>query len=288
MIDGLTLQMQQNLATLKEQFESGEITKEVLSNKMERAIYKELAKPAEKINNAWLDACADLMAYADHEQIAQWPDEKETMKATIQRKLHRKQHSKPSWALRPAICAAACIVLMMTGITLSWSWFRPSQSIDEQVYTLTGQQVEIGTDNNAVADSSIIFGEYDTADFQELCDFLGYVPQMPTWVPNGWKLSSYHASMNHKSVEITAAYEKSDEEYLLVYDHIRTEDVSAVSADYYQDKTGEYVTLSGNMEIYLAANIGNPVAVWTTADTVSSVTGPISVEDLKALILSIQ
>lgn len=44
MIDGLTLQMQQNLATLKEQFESGEITKEVLSNKMERAIYKELAK----------------------------------------------------------------------------------------------------------------------------------------------------------------------------------------------------------------------------------------------------
>lgn len=288
MIDGLTLQMQQNLAALKEQFESGEITKEVLSNKMEGAIYKELAKPAEEINNAWLDACADLMAYADHEQIAQWPDEKEAMKATIQRKLHRKQHSKPSWARRPAICAVACIVLMMTGITLSWSWFRPSQSIDEQVYTLTGQQVEIGTENNAIADASTEFRECETTDFQELCDFLGYVPQVPTWVPDGWKLSSYYASMNHKSVEITAAYEKSDEEYLLVYDYLQTEDVAAVSADYYQDKTGEYVKLNGNLELYLATNIDKPVAVWTTADTFSSVTGPISVEDIEALILNIQ
>ncbi len=178
MADSLTLQMQQNLATLKEQLERGEITKEVLSNKMERAIYKELAKPAEEINNAWLDACAALMAYADHDQIAQWPDEKEAMKAEIERKLHKKHHSKSSWALRPAICAAACIVLMMTGISLSWSWFRPSQSIDEQVYALTGQQVEIGTDNSATADEGAELKKCETTDFQELCKFLGYTANL--------------------------------------------------------------------------------------------------------------
>lgn len=288
MIDGLTLQMQQNLATLKEQFESGEITKEVLSNKMERAIYKELAKPAEEINNAWLDACADLMAYADHKQIAQWPDEKEAMKATIQRKLRRKQHSKPSWALRPAICTAACIVLMMTGITLSWRWFRPSQSIDEQVYTLTGQQMEIGTDNSAAADEGDELKKCETTDFQELCSFLGYTPMVPTWTPEGWKLKHYYAAVDHENLEITVSYEKADEEYILSYAYIQADDISAISADFYQDITGKYMKIKEDFEIYLTTNIDKPVAVWSTSNTFSSATGPISEEELKTFILGIQ
>lgn len=288
MIDGLTLQMQQNLATLKEQFESGEITKEVLSNKMERAIYKELAKPAEEINNAWLDACADLMAYADHEQIAQWPDEKEAMKATIQRKLHRKQHSKPSWTLRPAICAVACIVLMMAGIAFSWSWFRPSQSIDEQVYTLTGEEVEINTDSSAVADEIDESGKCITSDLQELCEFLGHTPQVPTWVPEGWELNGYYASANGESQWITAVYEKTGEKNCLIYDYKQAEDISTISVDFYQDGAGEYMKLKNGVDIYLSTNTDEPVAVWTTSNTYSCATGPVSVEELKTFILGIQ
>ncbi len=95
MVNGLTAQMQQDLAVLMEQLKQGKITKENLSDRMELELYRELAKPAEEINNAWIDTCADLMAYAEKKQLATWPDEHEKLDRRI-----RSIVTKPSrWQL---------------------------------------------------------------------------------------------------------------------------------------------------------------------------------------------
>lgn len=284
----LTEIMKQQLADLRRRFDKGELKGDELSTLMLQAIEMETEKPAEEINDAWLTACGELMAYAERDKLAQLPDHSEQIRSELVTAIHKGQKAQRMRIAYRATLAAACFLLVFIGASFSKQWFQPSQSVDEQVYTLTGAEVEIDTDNHAIADARTEFRDCETADFQALCDFLGYVPQVPTWVPDGWKLSSYYASVDRESVEITAAYEKAGEEYLLVYDYLQTEDVATVSADYYQDKTGEYVKLNEDLELYLATNIDKPVAVWTTADSISSVTGPISVEDLKVLILNIK
>ncbi len=284
----LTEKMKQQLADLRRRFDKGELTGDEVSTLMLQVIETETQKPAEEVNDAWLTACGELMAYVDQDKLAQLPDHSERIRSELFAAIHKEQKAQQMRIAYRVTLAAACFLLVFIGVSFSRQWFHPSQSVDEQVYTLTGEEVVIDTENNAIADVGTEFRDCETADFQELCDFLGYVPQVPTWVPDGWELSSYYASADRESVEITAAYEKAEEEYLLVYDYLRTEDVATISADYYQDTTGEYVKLNGNLEIYLATNIDKPVAVWKTSDAISSVTGPISVEDLKELILNIQ
>lgn len=283
----LTEIMKQQLADLRRRFDEGELTGDELSTLMFQAIETEIEKPAEEMNDEWLTACGELMAYADRDKLAQLPDHSEQLRSDLVTAIHQEQKAQRMRIAYRAALTATCFLLVLIGVSYSKQWFHPSQSVDEQVYTLTGQKVEFGVDNCAVADVSDELRECETVDFQELCDFLGFVPQIPTWVPDGWELYSYYASVDHISMELTVAYGKEDEEYLLLYDYIQTEDVAAISVDYYQDKTGEYVKLNRNLKLYLATNMDKPVAIWTTADTISSVTGPISVEDLKALILSI-
>ncbi len=110
----------------------------------------------------------------------------------------------------------------------------------------------------------------------------------PTWTPEGWKLKRYYAAVDHENLEITVSYEKADEEYILSYYYIQTDDISAISTDFYQDGTGEYVKVKEDLEIYLTTNIDKPVAVWSTSNTFSSVTGPIRQEELIPFILGIQ
>ena len=54
------------------------------------------------------------------------------------------------------------------------------------------------------------------------------------------------------------------------------------------DGTGDYVQLQNGLDIYLTTNTDDPVAVWTTAGSYACATGPITVDDLKTFILSIQ
>ena len=54
------------------------------------------------------------------------------------------------------------------------------------------------------------------------------------------------------------------------------------------DGTGDYVQLQNGLDIYLTTNTDDPVAVWTTASSYACATGPITVDDLKTFILSIQ
>lgn len=287
-MSSLTEKMKQQLADLRRQYNEGELTGDQLSALMLQAIETEAAKPAKEMNDAWLTACSELMASADQDKLAKVPDHAERIRSKLVEAIRKDQKVQQKRLAYRMATAAACFLIIFAGVSFSKQWFRATQSPDEQVYNLMGQKVEIQTGNQAAADGDEAWRECETTSFQELCDFLGYVPQMPTWIPEGWRLNSYYAVIDGESQQISVAYEHPEHKYLLTYDYLQADDVSNISVDFYQDGAGKRVQLQNGLDIYLTTNTDDPVAVWTTASSYTCATGPITVDDLKTFILSIQ
>lgn len=287
-MSSLTEKMKQQLADLRRQYNEGELTGDQLSALMLQAIETEAAKPAKEMNDAWLTACSELMASADQDKLAKVPDHAERIRSKLVEAIRKDQKAQQRRLAYRMATAAACFLIIFAGVSFSKQWFRATQSPDEQVYNLMGQKVEIQTGNQAAADGDEAWRECETTSFQELCDFLGYVPQMPTWIPEGWRLNSYYAVIDGESQQISVAYEHPEHKYLLTYDYLQADDVSNISVDFYQDGAGKRVQLQNGLDIYLTTNTDDPVAVWTTASSYTCATGPITVDDLKTFILSIQ
>ena len=287
-MSSLTEKMKQQLADLRRQYNEGELTGDQLSALMLQSIETEAAKPAKEINDAWLTACSELMASADQDKLAKLSDHAERIRSKLVEAIRKDQKVQQRRLAYRMATAAACFLIIFAGVSFSKQWFRATQSPDEQVYSLLGQQVEIQTGNQAAADGDEAWRECETTSFQELCDFLGYVPQIPTLVPNGWVLNRYYASIDGESRSITAVYAKAGVKNALIYDYFQADDISNFSVDFYQDGTGDHVQLQNGLDIYLTTNTGDPVAVWTTDSTYTCATGPITVDDLKTFILSIQ
>ena len=255
---------------------------------MLQAIETEAAKPAKEMNDAWLTACSELMASADQDKLAKVSDHAERIRSKLVEAIRKDQKAQQRRLAYRMATAAACFLIIFAGVSFSKQWFRATQSPDEQVYNLLGQKVEIQTGNQAAADGDEAWRECETTSFQELCDFLGYVPQMPTWIPEGWRLNSYYAVIDGESQQISVAYEHPEHKHLLTYDYLQADDISNISVDFYQDGAGKRVQLQNGLDIYLTTNTDDPVAVWTTASSYACATGPITVDDLKTFILSIQ
>ena len=287
-MSSLTEKMKQQLADLRRQYNEGELTGDQLSALMLQAIETEAAKPAKEMNDAWLTACSELMASADQDKLAKVSDHAERIRSKLVEAIRKDQKAQQRRLAYRMATAAACFLIIFAGVSFSKQWFRATQSPDEQVYNLLGQKVEIQTGNQAAADGDEAWRECETTSFQELCDFLGYVPQMPTWIPEGWRLNSYYAVIDGESQQISVAYEHPEHKHLLTYDYLQADDVSNISVDFYQDGTGDHVQLQNGLDIYLTTNTDDPVAVWTTASSYACATGPITVDDLKTFILSIQ
>ncbi len=297
MVNGLTAQMQQDLAVLMEQLKQGEITKEDLSGRMEQEIYRELAKPAEEINNAWIDACADLMAYADKDQLASWPDEHEKLNQTIRSILTRpRRWHLPSfqllrqWAL-PTFCKVGIGVftcLLLVGGVLRWSWLYTAQSTDGQEYYIRGKQFEVMKGGEAYAgDPNREVEECVTQDFNELCEFLGFTPAMPTWVPEGWTLTEYYGCFRGHAYDYEGVYEKTGEKDVLRYSFSYTTEPEHRAITYFQDGVGYTQKLANGKEVYLYTNAGARGAIWHTNCTIESVFGPLSDDEITKMVESI-
>ena len=287
-MSSLTEKMKQQLADLRRQYNEGELTGDQLSALMLQAIETEAAKPAKEMNDAWLTACSELMASADQDKLAKVSDHAERIRSKLVEAIRKDQKAQQRRLAYRMATAAACFLIIFAGVSFSKQWFRATQSPDEQVYNLLGQKVEIQTGNQAAADGDEAWRECETTSFQELCDFLGYVPQMPTWIPEGCRLNSYYALIDGESQQISVAYEHPEHKHLLTYDYLQADDISNISVDFYQDGAGKRVQLQNGLDIYLTTNTDDPVAVWTTASSYACATGPITVDDLKTFILSIQ
>lgn len=288
----LDAKLQQKIQELKTCYEKGEMDGKEIHDLLDIEVMVELAKPAEEINNAWIDACVNLMAYTDQECLAVEPDAQETNRILPKRKHWQLPPLRlpGQWALPTfyKVGIAVFTFLLLVGGVLRWSWLYPAQSADGQEYYIRGKQVEVMEGGEARADDpNLQVEECVTQDFNELCEFLGFTPALPTWVPEGWTLTEYYGCFRGHAYDYESVYEKTGVEDILRYSFSYTTEPEHKAVTYFQDGVGYTQELANGKEVYLYTNAGARGAIWHTNCTIESVFGPISEEEITRMVESI-
>lgn len=287
MANSLAFNQYAQLEELKEMYNKAEMSNKEISDILELLILVELRKPDQDINNKWIDECITLMKEVDNVEIANMSKRAENARQSILSITPPHKRRELIW-IKAVSCIAACIVLIFgIGLIGHFTWIKGIQTQDTQVYFVEGHEITLGNEANA-DDVSTRIGECETGDFDEFCTFLGFAPPQPTWLPEGWEIWDYYAFVDECDQFYAVTYAKEGEQYHLTYIHETADDVETLAISIPQDGTGNYVTLDNGLNIYLTMNVDRPVAVWTTTNGCSNISGPVTTEELIKIISSIQ
>ena len=109
--------------------------------------------------------------------------------------LFKKAESVPSGM----VFAVALLVAVLTGadILLTKRQINVSHSPDHEQIVYDGTMTMPGISEVAGADAQTdTVQELTTKNWDEAVAFLGYVPEMPTWIPDGWVLDEYYCAIS--------------------------------------------------------------------------------------------
>lgn len=289
----LSDQKAQYLKQLRQQYDQGTLSKEDLDRLMLEAIEQESMK--KEADYAWVDACCQLMQDTEQEDALpeDWPDHRQTIWENIQAAMEKEEGKEKDASLRhirwkKVLVAAACLAVVIGGITLSFSWYEGVQTEEGQTYELRGQTVEVGNGQQATAAGDDTFQDLTTDELSKMTAFLGFTPPLPTWVPDGWELEEYDAYTINGDWEVSVFYTAEGIDTSLSYTCSYAADPRTVIAGFPQDGVGEYVTLAGGETVYFSTNIEDTIAIWQQQNQYMFISGPISRNEIIEMIDSIQ
>ena len=155
---------------------------------------------------------------------------------------------------------------------LKRGWFKKYSTPDGQQYVVQGQEINPGIISEGVADNEPRTGELTTTNLDEAIKFLGFEPDLPTWIPDGWMLTSYEVGVITDETIIKATYAKADD--MIVYIQKRYADLDNAYASFEQNAEG-HVTIIGNTEVYCSENINRARYNWKKDNDVFSLAGKL-------------
>jgi len=278
------------LAKIKDAIKKGELTKEMIERRLNAAIEAELRKTDSPADMELINACQDLL-WEINMHGEPYHSNKQQSFAELKEKLAKMERVKRR--KRRVLSIAMASLLLVVGsfvvdAALHRQWLEGEQAPDEQQYIIRGQENNPGllTESQADNASKTHPQSITTISLEEVVSILGYTPLMPTWLPEGWMIESYYIRMGDTSV-IRIIYQNEQEEELLRLSISAYPDMESASIAFEQEKAGNEIICNG-WNVYLADNLGSPVAIWQDKATCYSITGPISKEELLTIIQSIQ
>ena len=284
----LTARMKRELAEIREQYSQGRMDAGTVAALAEMAIDAELEKPDGEINSAWLDACAELMDDVNRESLALLPERQEDTWQSIHEEIKRLEKRHGAAWMKPALRVAACLVLLLgLSLIIPRSWIRGLQAQDGQTHRPGSYETILVTEAKAEDTPVPPPAMCQTTDASEIVSYLGFMPAMPAWVPDGWHVQTYTAERKDGEWSFSAYYAKAGEEAPLRYDVIWRDAADSLSSDLPQDESGAHVTLDSGLTVCLTTGADQPLAVWTADNRVIRYAGPLTEEELIQSVMSI-
>ena len=263
----------------------GTLSQEETVRRLEELVRLELEKGGEESDVELITQAEDLLQEMLAKDAQPIESREAETKAAVLRRIaveKKRQHIRKA-ALKVASVAAAFMVLLIGDGILNRGWFKKYSTPDGQQYVVQGQEINPGIISEGVADYEPRTGELATANLDEAIKFLGFEPDLPTWIPDGWMLTSYEVGVITDETIIKATYAKADD--MIVYIQKRYADLDNAYASFEQNAEG-HVTIIGNTEVYCSENINRARYNWKKDNDVFSLAGKLSNEDANQMILS--
>lgn len=269
-----------NLDAIKCLLKEGKVSVQELNESVQTIIQCELKKPSEKIDMDKVYALSDLSWMLCGSPKFETSAQKYKVEALAKLKKHDRFRHWKKRSMAAMGLAASLIVLAIIGNGILYRhWLSGDSSEDDQQYLVGGNVVDPGLIAKGSAEIDATDRDLRTQDFQAVIDFLGYAPDVPQWLPEGWHVREYLASSHSRYQWIMVNYSASHSEDMLVYQIQRYTDADEAQFSFEQNQTGEKVETDG-LSIYVTLNIEKTTGVWIIDSTTYNIAGPIDTNEL--------
>ena len=263
----------------------GTLSQEETVRRLEELVRLELEKGGEESDVELITQAEDLLQEMLAKDAQPIESREAETKAAVLRRIaveKKRQHIRKA-ALKVASVAAAFMVLLIGDGILNRGWFKKYSTPDGQQYVVQGQEIDPGIISEGVADNEPRTGELTTTNLDEAIKFLGFEPDLPTWMPEGWKLTNYEVGVVTDETIIKATYVNADD--IIVFIQKKYTDLDNAYASFEQNAEGHVITI-GNTEVYYSENINRVRYNWKKENDVFSLSGNLTNEDANQIILS--
>lgn len=266
---------------IKQAIINGTLDAQAIHQTLLAEITLELDKPFEEVDMSYVNACEELLILLNHSRAAAVVSHYDSNLQAIRKRLHKWHVPHPPFhALRLGMACGLIVLIIFGGVLLTQNDVTVTLSPDKEQLILQGQAIDDDASHADANHITVATGSYDTDDWDEAVALYGSVPKVPSWLPDGWSVQMY-------SIRHLDAYSR----FIIVYQHDLSDDVLIFTQrEYYdaelfrtemeQNENGRVLTLSNGKQVYIATNIGLPVAEWHDNNTQCILTGALDEDDL--------
>ena len=292
-MDSSKREAQNQLEAIKQSILDGRLTHGQICDALAEEIKKELQKSAEEVDIEYVLACQRLIASLHPKKAAQAESHAEHNFQAAHAKLQQEKHSVQKGrkrAIRYGF-AVALLVAVLTGadILLTKRQINVSHSPDHEQIVYDGMMTMPGILEMAGADiQGDAVQELTTKNWDEVVAFLGYVPGMPTWIPDGWVLDEYYCAIfkNFSIFDVTYSCQGFNEYLAYSIEHYYGSE--PLHGTFEQDGIGYETFTATGQRLYITSNTGSSVILWHNGSNVNSVIGPVAADELIHMVESIE
>ena len=292
-MDSSKREAQTQLEAIKQSILDGRLTHGQICDALAEEIKKELQKSAEEVDIEYVLACQRLIASLHPKKAAQAESHAEHNFQAAHAKLQQEKHSVQKGrkrAIRYGFAVAFLLVVLAgADILLTKRQINVSYSPDHEQIVYDGMMTMPGILEMAGADiQGDAVQELTTKNWDEVVAFLGYVPGMPTWIPDGWVLDEYYCAIfkSFSIFDVTYCHQDSHED--LIYSIERYYGSEPLHGVFEQDGIGYEVVTATGQQLYITSNTGSSVILWHDGSNVNSVIGPVAADELIHMIESMK
>ena len=238
-------------------------------------------------------ACQRLIASLHPKKAAQAESHAEHNFQAAHAKLQQEKHSVQKGrkrAIRYGFAVAFLLVVLAgADILLTKRQINVSHSPDHEQIVYDGMMTMPGISEVAGADAQTdTVQELTTKNWDEVVAFLGYVPGMPTWIPDGWVLDEYYCAIfkNFSIFDVTYSCQGFNEYLAYSIEHYYGSE--PLHGTFEQDEIGYETFTATGQRLYITSNTGSSVILWHDGSNVNSVIGPVAADELIHMVESIE
>lgn len=292
-MDSSKREAQNQLEAIKQSILDGRLTHGQICDALAEEIKKELQKSAEEVDIEYVLACQRLIASLHSKEAAQAESHAEHNFEVAHAKLQQEKHSVQKGrkrAIRYGFAVAFLLVVLAgADILLTKRQINVSYSPDHEQIVYDGMMTMPGILEMAGADiQGDAVQELTTKNWDEVVAFLGYVPGMPTWIPDGWVLDEYYCAIfkNFSIFDVTYSCQGFNEYLAYSIEHYYGSEL--LHGTFEQDGIGHEAVTATGQQLYITSNTGSSVILWHDGSNVNSVIGPVAADELIHMVESIE
>lgn len=287
-MDSLKQKTQMHKEAIKRSILNGHLSYAQMHELLTKEIDRELLKSAEEVDIAYIETCQRLLEKLGQERATEIGSHAEQNYRAIQSRLYRRirplhRGGMAKWVM------GVCLILLFTGMNALKSNRRITIEYSPDAEQIILESAVTASDAISKADTDAEdFRELTTTNWDELVEFLGSEPVVPSFIPEGWVLLDYGCTVFEDYIIISAAYSNDQYEELLQYTWESGYGTETFRLSIEQDDVGEQHTLANGKKVYVSTNMGSTVAVLQNHASVQWVSGPISPDDILQMFESLE